>query len=311
MEEKDYWDSDNDDAGKEIVKRAKVLLRQLNKQPITSGQERESLELQIQTELDRKKALTVSLKVMRQAKTTKVNKLASLASAQQSEEHSLVTAIDNIFQEYGILRAQYHGGALSGGHLNLLMNHAKAIMKKVEDQLLQVLSDSQNANPDSNNAPANVDDTTPLNTNATTPASSTNAKTPASSTNAIAPLNANPTPPLNVNATNPTCPSLTREDEIRRTCKNVLTYLLLWDRLLSLVHTEYPTDVDCDNAQTCIDKIVKLADSMGMSRSIKMRVCKDHLVSFMRRFRCGLLDFSEQFMEQYHQTGARLDNEYE
>ncbi len=85
---------------------------------------------------------------------------------------------------------------------------------------------------------------------------------------------------------------------------------MLWDKFLSLVHTEYPTDVDCDNAQDCIDKIVQLADSMGMSRSIKMHVCKDHLVSFMRRFRCGLLDFSEQFMEQYHQTGARLDNKY-
>ena len=307
MEEKDYWDSDNDDAGKEIVKRAKVLLRQLNKQPIPSEQERESLELQIQTELDRKKELTVSLKAMRDAKTAKVKKLASFASARKSEEHSLVTAIDKIFQEYGILRAQYHGGELSGGHLNLLMDHAKAIMKKVEDQLLQALSDSQNANTDSivnnsTNAPANADDTTPLNANATTPTSSTNATTPASSTNAIAPLNAN--------ATNPTCPSLTTDDEIRHTCKNVLTYLLLWDKFLSLVHTEYPTDVDCDNAQDCIDKIVQLADSMGMSRSIKMHVCKDHLVSFMRRFRCGLLDFSEQFMEQYHQTGARLDNKY-
>ena len=154
-----------------------------------------------------------------------------------------------------------------------------------------------------------MDNTTPLNTNTTTPASSTNTIPPLNS-NPTPPLNANPTPPLNANATNPTCPSLATEDEIRRTCKNVLTYLLLWDKFLSLIHTEYPTDVDCDNAQTCIDDIVKLADSMGMSRTIKMHVCKDHLVSFMRRFKCGLSDFSEQFMEQYHQNGARLDYKY-
>jgi hypothetical protein len=42
---------------------------------------------------------------------------------------------------------------------------------------------------------------------------------------------------------------LTTEDEIRHTCKDVLKYLLLWDNFLSLVHTEYPTSVDCDKAQ--------------------------------------------------------------
>ena len=73
---------------------------------------------------------------------------------------------------------------------------------------------------------------------------------------------------------------------------------------------EYPTSVDCDKAQEYIDEIVKLADSMGISRSIKMHVCKDHLVSQMRRFECGLSDFDENFMEKYHQDGAKLDKMY-
>ena len=85
----------------------------------------------------------------------------------------------------------------------------------------------------------------------------------------------------------------------------------MWDKFLSLVHTEYPTSVDCDKAQDYIDEIVKLADSMGMSRSIKIHVCcKNHLVLQMRRFECGLSDFDENFMEQYHQAGAKLDNKH-
>jgi hypothetical protein len=188
------------------------------------------------------------------------------------------------------------------------MNNAPEIMTKVEDYLLHAVStsiiphqvDCCLAN-NSTTAPANADNTLPLNANATARAN----------TNTTPTLNADPTaPPLNANVTNTSCPSLTTEDGIRHTCKDVLKYLLLWDNFLSLVHTEYPTSVDCDKAQDCIDEIVELADSMGMSRSIKMHVCKDHLVSQMRRFECGLSDFDENFMEQYHQTGAKLDNKY-
>jgi hypothetical protein len=118
MEEKKYWDSDHDDAGKEIVKKAKTLLKQLDKQIDPSEDERASIELQIETEIVRKKELQSSLNVMRKAKRTKVDELARFALGRKTEEDSLVTGIDNIFQAYHIFRAQYHGGDLAGGHLS-------------------------------------------------------------------------------------------------------------------------------------------------------------------------------------------------
>jgi hypothetical protein len=286
-------------------------LRQLDKQQNPSQDERASLELQIATKNAWKNQLKASLKTMQDAKTAKVKQLTGFASARKTEEDSLVTGIDNIYQEFNIFRAQYHGGDMAGGHLSLLMDNAVEIMKKVEDCLLQAFFDSQNHNTSLENTNAatiaNADATTPPNANATAE-SNTNA-TAESNTNAIQ-LNANPTPVLNSNVTNLTCPSTTTEDEIRLACKNVTTYLLLWDNFLSLVHMEYPTSVDCDKAQEYIDEIVKLADSMGISRSIKMHVCKDHLVSQMRRFECGLSDCDENFMEKYHQSGAKLDKMY-
>jgi hypothetical protein len=60
----------------------------------------------------------------------------------KDEEDSLVTGIDQIFQEYHIFRAQYHGGDLAGGHLSQLMNNAQEIMTKVEDYLLHAFSTS-------------------------------------------------------------------------------------------------------------------------------------------------------------------------
>ena len=144
-------------------------------------------------------------------------------------------------------------------------------MKKVEDCLLQKFFDTRNhntslesthaatiANADAITPPnvnataeANANATAEANANATAEANAANANaTTESNTNAIQ-LNANPTPFLNSNVANLTCPSTTTEDEIRLACKNVSTYLLLWDSFLSLVHMEYPTSVDCDKAQEC------------------------------------------------------------
>ena len=44
-----------------------------------------------------------------------------------------------------------------------------------------------------------------------------------------------------------------------------------------------------------------------MSRTIKIHGCMSHIVSQMRRIPCGLSDFDENFMEQYHQKGAGYD----
>jgi hypothetical protein len=158
------------------------------------------------------------------------------------------------------------------------MTNAKEIMAKVEDYLLLAMATSQIADAVIVDSP-----TTPI---------------------------ANITNLMNAFATIPTNLNSTSKVDIQCTCKLILKYLLLWDKFLSIVHKEYPTSVDCDDAQNCIDDIVELSDSMGMSRSIKLHACKDHIVQNMRRFLCGLSDFDENFMEQYHQTGSRMDIKY-
>ena len=76
--------------------------------------------LDIIDEIARKKELQSSLNVMRKAKRKKVDELARFASGRKTEEDSLVTGINNIFQAYHIFRAQYHGGDLAVGHLSHL-----------------------------------------------------------------------------------------------------------------------------------------------------------------------------------------------
>ena len=98
-------------------------------------------------------------------------------------------------------------------------------------------------------------------------------------------------------------PVSTTVDEICWTCPNVRTYILLWDMVLSLVKTEYPMSANCDEMQTRISEIVKLADIMGMKRPVKMYTCMVHLVPLMCRFKCGLSNFDESPAELYYQTG--------
>ena len=56
---------------------------------------------------------------------------------------------------------------------------------------------------------------------------------------------------------------------IRSTCKNIKELLMLWDFILSLVHTEYPTVEDCNTTQQFIDAAISIGDEMGMSRTKK------------------------------------------
>ena len=82
---------------------------------------------------------------------------------------------------------------------------------------------------------------------------------------------------------------------------------MLWDFILSLVHTEYPSVEDCDKTQQFINAAISIGNEMGMSRTIKIHGCMSHIVTHMRRIPCGLSDFDENFMEQYHQTGYGFD----
>ena len=120
------------------------------------------------------------------------------------------------------------------------------------------------------------------------------------------PLNAETPTPANEVAT----PVTMADDEIRRTCRNVRTYLLLWDKVLLLVKIEYPTSANCDETQQRIGEIVELADRMGVKWSLKMHACMVHLVPQMRRFKCGLSDFDESLAELYHQTRYRMDVQF-
>ena len=90
-------------------------------------------------------------------------------------------------------------------------------------------------------------------------------------------------------------------------CESIKHLLVLWDMILSLVHTEYPSDEDCNRTQDFIDAAISIGDKLGMSRTIKIHGCMSHIVSQMRRIPCGLSDFDENFMEQYHQKGAGYD----
>ena len=76
------------------------------------------------------------------------------------------------------------------------------------------------------------------------------------------PLNAETPTPANEIAT----PVTTAEDEIRQTCLNVITYLLLWDKVLLLVKTEYPKSASCDETQQRIGEI-------GVKRTRQISYC--------------------------------------
>ena len=89
-----------------------------------------------------------------------------------------------------------------------------------------------------------------------------------------------------------------------------IRYLLLWDKVLLLVKTKYPTSADCDKTQQRIGEIVELADRMGTKRSLKMHACMVHLVPQMHSFKCGLSDFDESPAELYHQPGYRMDVQF-
>jgi hypothetical protein len=97
------------------------------------------------------------------------------------------------------------------------------------------------------------------------------------------------------------------DEDIRTTCESIKHLLVLWDMIFSLVHTEYPSVEDCDKTQEFIDTAISIGDRLGMSRTIKIHGCMSHIVSQMRRIPCGLSDFDENFMEQYHQKGAAND----
>ena len=93
---------------------------------------------------------------------------------------------------------------------------------------------------------------------------------------------------------NPTNQVPASDEDIRSMCESIKHLLVLWDMILSLlVHTEYPSDEDCNRTQDFIDAAISIGDKLGMSRTIKIHGCMSHIVSQMRRIPCGLSDFDE------------------
>lgn len=75
--------------------------------------------------------MTAEVKKLLDAVSKKKKHLAKFRTDRRSEKESLYCKIDMILGEYDILRAEYHGGDLTGGHVKILMKKASQIMEQI------------------------------------------------------------------------------------------------------------------------------------------------------------------------------------
>ena len=81
--------------------------------------------------------MAAKLKSKREQKSKKSKIIEDCKRERKTDSDSLYTAIDKILQDYGILRAAYHGGDLTGGCVKKLMANAEIIMERVEALLIE------------------------------------------------------------------------------------------------------------------------------------------------------------------------------
>jgi len=74
---------------------------------------------------------------LRSSKTKKADALKEFRKVQKTDDDSLYTKIDAILHAYGIERAAYHGGDLTGGCVKNLMMCANEIMSEVAVLLIE------------------------------------------------------------------------------------------------------------------------------------------------------------------------------
>ena len=151
MAEKDEWDSDDESSGSQELKDYKKLLRK-SKSKIKNMEDYETfvnengendqeyaeeyLHLQdcedriAKLEAERREMARV-LKVKRKEKSNKSKVLEEGKKGRKTDADSLYAHLDNILESYGILRAAYHGGDLTGVCVIKLMTHAEAIMSEI------------------------------------------------------------------------------------------------------------------------------------------------------------------------------------
>ncbi|EJK52479.1 hypothetical protein THAOC_28237 [Thalassiosira oceanica] len=79
----------------------------------------------------RKRVALVEVKKLWDAVSKKKKHLDKFRTDRRSERESLYCKIDRILAEYDILRAEYHGGDLTGGHVKILMKKASEIMAQI------------------------------------------------------------------------------------------------------------------------------------------------------------------------------------
>jgi len=97
------------------------------------------------------------------------------------------------------------------------------------------------------------------------------------------------------------------KESIEETCDNVTSLLVLWDGVLSHLHIAFPTEEQCDQTQVFIDAAIKLANVMGMTKTVKGHGSQRHIVSQMRSVYGGLPEFDESWAERIHQWGYSAD----
>ena len=81
--------------------------------------------------------MAAKLKSKREQKSKKSKIIEDCKRERKTDSDSLYSAIDKILQDYGILRAAYHGGDLTGGCVKKLMANAEIIMERVEALLIE------------------------------------------------------------------------------------------------------------------------------------------------------------------------------
>ena len=76
---------------------------------------------------------------------------------------------------------------------------------------------------------------------------------------------------------------------------------------MSEMHTNYPTEENCNRTQEYIDKAMIVSREMKMSVIVKEHGTEQHLTRQMRNTKGGLFEFDESWGEQYHQVGHGFD----
>jgi len=82
-------------------------------------------------------------------KSSKADQLKRFKAARKVDADSLYTGIDMILKTYGINRAEYHGGDLTGVHVKKLMENAEKIMTDIRGYLIGSLHPDSNETEDS------------------------------------------------------------------------------------------------------------------------------------------------------------------